>query len=409
MKKLLEYFIKLPVFAQVDATTDCKRISWLFAVVAVSTVTGFQIPFLGSLYIPICAASLLYILACGKLRIDVIYVLMYIAFGVSALLAFEPLFNSHIRYMLFLCITLLGASCLSSPTAIAFRSLVYRNILILLTFLTVGSFICFFLGFNLVRRDLAYDTTTAGVFGGLYAHSMLLGPFSVLVALMFLNTYLAHRKWIAIVMFFVAASAVLMSASRGATLALAVPIAYLLFFMKNVSNSRKKLIGLLLLSSIAVIPISDKISAGLIQKQQLNVAEGSTFNSRESKWNNRIQEFKENPVFGIGFCSVNPKYSGDYNSSGGVEAGSSHLSVLSMTGAMGIISYLLVICSAYLSVFREKNAVAKMRMCTFLAMITHAFFEGYALYAGGLLCFVYWLAIGLCVDYKKMNNYNLLK
>lgn len=411
MKKCLEYFINLPVFARVDPTTNCKRLAWLFAVVAVSNVTGFNISLLGNLYIPICGICLLYILACGKLKIDGLYVIMYIAFSLSALLASESFFNSKIRYILFLCVTLLCTSCLSSPTAIVFRNLVCRNILIFLTFLTIGSFISYFFDFNLVhsnRHDFMYDVTSAGVFGGLYAHSMLLGPLSVLVALVFLNTYMVDRKKTFIILFFMAASAVVMSASRGATLALAVSIAYSLFFMKDFGNRRKSLIGLLVFVSIAAVPIVDRIAIGLIDKQQRNEEAGSIFNSRESKWNNRLQEFEENPAFGVGFCAVDLKNNEDYNVAGGVEPGSSHFSVLSMTGVVGFVPYLFVLLATYKSVRRERSEVARMRMCMFIAMIVHASFEGYALYAGGFLCFVYWLVIGQCADFKKMKRQRML-
>ncbi|CDA86848.1 O-antigen ligase [Bacteroides faecium] len=404
MNKILNYLINLPVFANVDATINCKRMAWLFTIIAINGITGFSIPLLGSIYIPVCMVCLLYILACGKLKIDGLYVVMYIAFFLSALGATEPFFNSNIRYLLFLCVTLLCTSCISSPTAIAFRSLVYRNILILLTFLTIGSFVCYFLGINLVRKDLMHDVTSAGVFGGLYAHSMLLGPMSALVALMFLNTYVVYRKKILIALFFIAAAAVVMSASRGATLAMVVPIVYSLFFMKDLGGGRKALIGLLVVTSIVAIPIADRIATGLITKQQRNEKAGSTFDSREDKWDNRIREFEENPVLGIGFCSVDLRNSEDYNAAGGVESGSTHLSILSMTGVVGMIPYLCVLLSAYKSVRRDRSVVAQMRMYMFLAMITHAMFEGYALYAGGFLCFVYWLMIGHCADYKKMKN-----
>ena len=130
MNKILNYLINLPVFANVDATVNCKRMAWLFTIIAINGITGFSIPLLGSIYIPVCMVCLLYILACGKLKIDGLYVVMYIAFFLSALGATEPFFNSNIRYLLFLCVTLLCTSCISSPTAIAFRSLVFRNILI---------------------------------------------------------------------------------------------------------------------------------------------------------------------------------------------------------------------------------------------------------------------------------------
>lgn len=200
-----------------------------------------------------------------------------------------------------------------------------------------------------------------------------------------------------------AAAAVVMSASRGATLALGVPIIYLLLFMKDTGKNRNSLIGLLVIVSLASVSVADRIAIGLIDKQQRNEEVGSTFNSRESKWGNRIQEFNDNQIFGIGFCAVDIANTEDYNFAGGVEPGSTHLSVLSMTGVAGFIPYVLILFGAYRCVRREGNIIAKMRISFLLAMITHATFEGYALYAGGFLCLVYWLVIGQCYDYKKIK------
>jgi O-antigen ligase len=410
MKRIVAFFTELPIFASVKFTKACQVLAWIFAIVAVSNVAGFITLPVGGIYIMLCGVCLIYILVCGGLKFNGLYVIMYIAFGISALLASEPFFNSKIRYVLFLCVTLLCTPCISSSTAIAFRSLACRNILVLLTFLTIGSFIGYFFGINFthVSQDALVVFSSSTNFGGLYAHSMLLGPLSTLVALVFLNVYMLYRKKLFIVLFFAAASAVVMSASRGATLALVVPIAYLLFFMKDWRGGRKNLIGLLVMVSIIAVFVGDRFAVGLINKQQNNVEAGGTFNSRESKWNNRLQEFEENPIWGIGFCAVDLQHYKDYNEAGGIEPGSTHLAILSMTGLVGMMLYLIVLFVAYKSVRKYESVVAKMRMCLFLAMITHAIFEGYALFAGGFLCFIYWLVIGQCEDYKVMKKQNLL-
>ncbi|WP_195534304.1 O-antigen ligase family protein [Bacteroides finegoldii] len=410
MRRIVYFFTELPIFASVKSTKVCQVLAWIFSIVAVANVTGFITLPVGSIYIALCGVCLIYILTCGELKFNGLYVIMYIAFGISALLAYEPFFNSKVRYMLFLCVTLLCTPCISSPTAIAFRSLVCRNILMLLTFLTIGSFLGYFWGINFaqISQETLSVFSSSTNFGGLYAHSMLLGPLSALVALVFLNTYMLYRKKIFIALFFVAASAVVMSASRGATLALVVPIAYLLFFMKDRGDSRKNLMGLLVVASIIAVFVGDRFAVGLINKQQNNVEAGGTFNSRESKWDNRLQEFEENPIFGIGFCAVDLQHYEDYNDAGGVEPGSTHLAILSMTGLVGMMLYLIVLFVSYRSVRRHESVVANMRMCLFLTMITHAIFEGYALFAGGFLCFMYWLVIGQCEDYKVMKKQNLL-
>lgn len=55
---------------------------------------------------------------------------------------------------------------------------------------------------------------------------------------------------------------------------------------------------------VELIPIADSITAGLLEKQQGNVETAATLSSGESKWNNRIKEFKDNPILGVVFCAV---------------------------------------------------------------------------------------------------------
>lgn len=409
MKKYLQLLLNLPVFVPVEATKTCKNMAWLFSIVAVASVAGF-VPMAGMFYIPTCILCLLYLFSCGGIKFNAKYLALYVAFGLSALMATEPLFNSRVRYLMFVGVTLLCTSCISSRTAFAFRNLVGRNLLLLLGLLTIGSFFCFFLGINYMSANptLSVDVTSAGKFGGLFSHSMLLGPLAALVALTFLNAYLVDNQKVYILLFFLSAAAVIMSASRGATLALAVPIVYLFLFMKDRGKSRSRLVGLLMLAAVAAIPAGEKMASGLMEKQQGNVKAGGTFNSRNSKWENRMEEFKENPVLGIGFCSVDLRNTEDYNTAGGgIEPGSSHLSVLSMTGILGFLPYLLILLSAYRAVRRKGNEVANFRLCMFLSCMTYGIVEGHALFAGGFLFLIFWISIAQCSDYLYLSRRQL--
>lgn len=409
--KFLRSLLDLPIFTKVETNKTCQILAWMFAFVAVGTVTGFLFVPLSNVYFAISVICLMYILTSGRKSVNGMMVALYITFGISTLLASDSFFNPKGRYLLFLLITLVCSPCISSPIVVAFRSLVFRNVFVLSSCLTIGSFVGYFGGINYMpyhmgRTDLVGNVTNVGIFSGLYTHSMLLGPFSAFTALLFLYSFLASRKKIYIAMFFMSAATVVLSASRAATLSLVVPIIFSLLFMKSIGDSKKKLIGLLVTVSIVAIPIADKFSTGVMQKQQGNIESGGTLNSRESKWNARIEEFCNHPVFGIGFCTVDKKRSEDYGLGGGVETGSTHLSILSMTGLVGFIPYFVLLFAAFKSIKNEYALDAKFRYCFFLIMITHATFEGYALYAGGFMCFLFWLSIALCFDYKYIKNMN---
>lgn len=408
--KLSEVFSSLPVFVRVDASLNIKRMACIFSFVAVSTVAGFAPLIISNLYILVCVLSLLCVIVGGGISFNGVYVILYIAFGISALFANDPFFNSDMRFGLFVLVTLLCSPCIRTKKAVQFRCLVFRNILLLLSILTIGSFVCFFFGINLMQTGRnSIGALTAGLFGGLYNHSMLLGPLSALVAMVFLISYMVHHKMILIVLFFVSVSAVILSASRASVLALGIPILYLFLFVKNGSGSRKKLIGILVAACLISIPMVDNITSGLVQKQEMRKSESEgAFDSRDDKWNNRFKEFKENPIIGIGFCAVDNKNTGDYTEYGSVEPGSSHFAVLSMTGILGIIPYLLILFAAYKSVRKGGDGIATMRMCLFLIFMTHALFEGYVLFAGGFMSMMFWLVIGQCEDYQYMEEHNML-
>lgn len=403
------FLLNLPVFGKVKAKKTTRALSWLFSIIAVSTVTGFIFLPLSFIYIGVCGISILYIFLQGKIKFDAVYLLMNIAFWISAFMAIDDFFNPIQRCLLFSCISLLCTPCISSPTAIIFRTLICRNILILLSFLSIGSFFCYFLGINympinLGRSDLIGNSVFAGLFSGLYQTSMQLGLFAALPSFIFLNSYLAQHKKIFIILFFMCASATVLSASRGATLSLVVPIVYSILFMNNCRGYKSRLIGIIVAVVIISLPISDILTAGLLEKQQRNIEAGSALSSRSGKWENRITEFQDYPFTGVGFCSIDKVKNAEDHNSTIIEPGSSHLSVLSMTGILGFVFYFLVIIKAFCSVRKGKDDIARFRMCLLLSFITHASFEGYALFAGSMMCFLYWLVIAQCEDYKYFVN-----
>ncbi|WP_270541165.1 O-antigen ligase family protein [Bacteroides zhangwenhongii] len=403
MSKYLLFLTHLPVFSEVNAPKSCSYLAWLFALVAVSTVSGFLFFPTSMLYFATCMLCLLYILKEGRILWNGKFILLYVAFGISALMASTPLFNSQMRFGLFVMITLVCSPCIQSDIAVKFRTLACRNLLILFGIMSIASFFCYFLGINFMplhisRADLVNVVDgQAGTFSGLFVHSMLMGPLAALTSLLFFHVYLYNKKLIYIILFLIGALATFLSASRGAVMSLVLPIVYSLLFS---NKARGKVAWLLIVSAILAIPVADRVTTGLIEKQQGNLSAGSTFSSRQSKWDNRWDEFNSSPLLGVGFGAVDPKYTNDYNANGGIEPGSSHLSVLSMTGLLGFIPYLLIILSAYNVVRRNKrDVVAGFRLSMLLSCMLYAIVEGHALFAGGFLFLMFWISIAQCSDY----------
>lgn len=158
------------------------------------------------------------------------------------------------------------------------------------------------------------------------------------------------------------------------------------------------MIGLLVLSAILTIPIAGIAFKGVINKQENRNAQSTSLNSRQGKFDSRIEEFKSSPILGIGFSSVNPE-SGDADPiTGRIEPGTSHLSVLSMLGLLGFAVYVAILYKAYANTRSVRTLHSRFVFSCFIAFFVHAWFEGYIFAAGGFLAFLYWLILGQCID-----------
>lgn len=408
LRNIWEYFLNLPIFIKVDAPRMCQFLAWLLAFTAASTAVG-PIHFIPqNVHYGVCGLCIVYLFLQGGITANGGFFALYFAMGVSALFCEYAVFKSVPRFILFIMVTLAVSPCIVSEASLKFRALLCRNLLIILIIASLGSFIAYFLGINYMHNaytGTAGDVTDSGLFGGLFGHSMLLGPIAAITALAYFNIYQDKKDYLSIFLFLVAAAVTALSASRGSVIALAIPVAYSLFMMRNVDGMKKRIIWILIIATLASIPLSDRFTSGLKKKQETNEDSGGTFSSRTSKWNYRIEEFKSSPMWGVGFAAINPDIDMSFDKKTGViEPGSSHLAVLSMTGLLGFVPYIGIIIFSFMAVRGDKDGASRFRRCALIAFMVHGIVEGYALAGGSPLCFLYWLFIGQCVDYKKMEE-----
>lgn len=412
LRNIWEYFLNLPIFIKVDAPRMCQFLAWLLAFTAASTAVG-PIHFIPqNVHYGVCGLCIVYLFLQGGITANGGFFALYFAMGVSALFCEYAVFKSVPRFILFLMVTLAVSPCIVSDISLKFRALLCRNLIIFLIIATLGSFIAYFAGINYMQNlytGSAGDVSRSGLFGGLLLHSMLLGPIAAITSLAYFNIYQEKKDYRSIFFFLVAAAVTALSASRGSVIALAIPVAYSLFMMRNVNGMKKRIIWILIITTIASIPLSDRFTAGLKQKQENNEKKGGTLNSRTNLWNKRIAEFKSSPMWGVGFAAVDPEIDETYDKKRGiVEPGSSHLAVLSMTGLLGFVPYIGIIIFSFMAVRGDKDGASRFRRCALIAFMVHGMVEGYALAGGSPLCFLYWLFIGQCVDYKKMEDLGMI-
>lgn len=389
---------------KVEGTPMENFLALAFSFIAMGIAVGPIHFFPQTVYYGVCALCVLYIFLQGGITANGSFMTLYFAMGVSALFCEWAVFKSVPRFGLFVMVTIVVSPFIVSDAGIRLRAMIFRNIMIMSTIAVIGSFFAFFLGINYMRAH-ANSLTDTGIFGGLFVHSMILGPVAMMSALVFFNAYQTKRDTLSIVFFFISSATAMLSASRGAVVSLVVPVAYSLFMMRNNDGTKKRIIWLLILVTIASIPVSDQFTKGLRSKQKGNEERGSTFSSRQIKWDYRIAEFKSSPMWGIGFSAVDPELGDDYDKKRGtVEPGTSHLAVLSMTGLLGFVPYLYILIVAFFAVKGDKDSPSRFVRCLLIAIMVHGLVEGYALAGGSFLCMCYWMIIGQCVDYKKMEE-----
>ena len=162
-----------------------------------------------------------------------------------------------------------------------------------------------------------------------------------------------------------------------------------------------KLIKILLCLGCLAVPLAPAVeyfSSGLVAKQEANVESGGTFNSREKLWNARLDEFRDSPVYGVGFSAQRIITSEATLLTGKVEPGTSYGAVFAMTGVLGGSIFLYILLQA---IFNKRKTSLSLPQAYLVFFAIHMFVEGYVFAGGSPLCFIFWLCIGAACAMKR--------
>ena len=247
-------------------------------------------------------------------------------------------------------------------------------------------------------------------FSGFTNNSMWLSAASAIGLIFF--TYLINYFWnnkkriacIFILLFiFLTLQTIVWGASRSA-LGIGLGASLMLIWLTN-KNVKNTLLVFVLLSILGTIitPILLNDSERLQSKKGgFNIVDEDGNTSRTELWNDRIEEFKSSPIWGIGFGVTG---TGNNAKSGRAETGSGWLTALSQTGIIGFILVIMLIKKAILplNVIRSNPKIALYTsILAFLCL--HSIFEAYMFQSGWYLCFVLWLTVSVLDDYKEFRK-----
>lgn len=392
-------------------TADNQEVSYRkFYSIAALLVCGIEIiRILGFITFPISnLINIVFLLPllCGiiqqRFSIEKLYVVYIIYLILNILITNpHPVFQSWMRLVFFLVILIPFSPIFENFNLRFFRLQCFKWFMCLVIPLSVLSFFCYFLNINYFVTEIENVNYIeyVGAFSGLFAHSMMLGPLAAISTIVLIWLGLKRNR-IYFIFALMTFGTTLFGASRGATISLLIGILILLiFYTRKKSKSIAAIIVVVGLLSISY-PLWDGPVNRMLKKNERSES-SMVFDSRTAKYLARFSEIKSNPLFGVGFCAI--KYNGIdvFNvEKGTVEPGSSWLAVLSMTGIIGLIFFLLILYNAIKSAYKSKTIYRGLYLSLLTFFLIHFLSEGYIFAGGNVLCFFFWLLLGCSEDLR---------
>lgn len=334
---------------------------------------------------------------------------VFIIYMLVSLVVISPpdIFQPYSRFLYFVMSLFVTSSLVQGKNMREFRNTSLILILNFSVLVTLISFVCFFLGINLVIRD--YDDADSymvnpNIFAGITSHSMVLGFVSMIAFIYTMYLALTNKHfylWCITTICFITC---LFSASRGALVASIIGFLYLMIICSNKKGYIIKRAFFISIAIVLSIPIWKTYTDRVLIKQETRVNSG-IFDSRSEKVNARWNEFRESPIIGIGFSVIDTKYD-RIKVNGAIEPGSSWLGILSMTGIIGFLLFFAIIYRSWLIVHNRRLSLYDGLI---VVISIHMLVEGYVFSAGSLQCIVLWTILGTSFDFGKRESWNCNK
>lgn len=379
----------------------------LFSFLLLSQISLFHLLILYTIAIIILCA---YTFLNGKMNIDKSVLIFTILSLISILFNDIPtFFNPYQRYIYWL-LLLIGCSSLTyNKKLIYYRRCLLLNICSISLIMILLSFISYISGFG-------YWAGNVG-FWGVALHGNILGAMAMISlissAYRFINET-SSKKYMFLLFCVISIIILLLASSRNALACSIIGLLCLLklHFRKKNSVFISTMFTIIILS-IIIYPYLTEYTSGLESKMSYGYENNSITASRTNLWNTRFEEFRRNPIIGVGTFAVDTSiknsdtFFNPYNQATGVvELGSTYLGILSQNGILGFISFfsilLISIKRGYQKTIHSCDKYDILFFSILVAFIFHMNFEGYSNTAGQILTLIIWLVIG-CNTYKPIN------
>lgn len=346
-----------------------------------------------------CVIPVFVLIGSEHFKVNRVLMLFCVVATISLILN-SPVVNymSTLRFCFFC-----GMLCLLSPLIDnaplhQFRQYLWRFTLLMCQVLIVGT--------------LALYIVT-GLFGDgelllLVSHPMMLSLIAAIVALLVTwrilsgNAEKGRYRRILYYIFLLASLFILVwGGARSAIIGFIISEIYLFIVFRREWKRVARVLLTIVSFLMLIVVVGRDITWRVECKFELGQEHNSVVFSRQQLWESRIEEFVESPIIGIGFANVT-RYSTLYDNevvSGAdldrtEEPGSSWLSVLSNTGIVGFLVLAFWNYRLFVTIRHRRKSgdlVASQYGAFLILFIVSGVFEGWILYAGSFVFFIYWL------------------
>lgn len=393
-----------------------KILFQILLIVMVSVKASSPIPFIPnftSVWLVLLIIMLIYGFFKSKFSLNY-FLLLFILFAVLGLIIMRPesYFRSWERLIGFTLNISLLSPLVSSKTFDDIKKNLFSYTFIGLKIIMYSSFVAYFLGINLSDKTLR-DAYWA--FSGITNQSMVLAPISAICFIQGIWRLITQdtnnkNKILLIIQCLCSIWCIMVAGSRGSLFGVLASVVIIFYHFGSLKKTAKYVFIILLAATLLPNNIIDKALYTINLKQENHAISTNNFAStRESKWEARTLEFIENPILGCGFASQRHFTSDDIMSyiveTGGLEPGSSWLSVLAMTGILGFVTLggLMIKISIELWSKSKTNVNAIFLLALWIFFLFNGMMEGWVFYSGSFIFYLFWLLFGTISACSKCN------
>lgn len=327
------------------------------------------------------------------------FLLVWILFGMMMNNVFP------VQYAYFVLMIACASPMFSSYKAFVFRTKLLYALCIILPLVTLANLYAYQIGVNMYVEIMTLERVAAYNFSGYLHHPMWLAAINGMsnVSLLYLFYRQKDSNWwikgVFIGLLVLSLYLSVVAASRAALAASLLAMAAMVYLESKTSG--KLIRSIIVVGILAYLFIPFITSDSTAMQTKVNAEERGEASSRDVAWGNRIDEFKESPLWGIGFATG--KTLDGWKTSGTLETGSGWLAILSQTGLVGVLLFLVFIKRSVVTIdeIKEEGGLLVLFACVFVYLCAHSVFEGYIYTAGYCPCMFFWLTLSFFYEYNK--------